>query len=72
MGVPVLRGGRVLGALVVQNQTLRSYTDEEMETLETTAMVLAELITGRASWTQKRPATTASPKACPSVSKVWR
>ena len=46
MGVPVLRGGRVLGAMVVQNQALRSYTDAEMETLETTAMVLAELITG--------------------------
>ena len=46
MGVPVLRGGRVLGVLVVQNRTQRSYTDEEVETLETTAMVLAELITG--------------------------
>lgn len=46
MGVPVLRAGRVLGVLAVQNQTQRSYTDEEVETLETTAMVLAELITG--------------------------
>lgn len=46
MGVPVLRGGRVLGVLVIQNQTQRSYTDEEVETLETTAMVLAELIAG--------------------------
>lgn len=46
MGVPVLRGGRVLGVLVVQNRTERSYTDEEVETLETTAMVLAELIAG--------------------------
>ncbi|MDA0787080.1 MAG: phosphoenolpyruvate--protein phosphotransferase [Proteobacteria bacterium] len=46
MGVPVLRGGRVLGVLVVQNRTQRSYTDEEVETLETTAMVLAEMIAG--------------------------
>ena len=46
MGVPVLRGGRVLGVLVVQNRTQRGYTDEEVETLETTAMVLAELIAG--------------------------
>ena len=46
MGVPVLRGGHVLGVLVVQNQTQRSYTDEEVETLETTAMVLAEMISG--------------------------
>ena len=46
VGVPVLRAGRVLGVLAVQNQTQRSYTDEEVETLETTAMVLAELISG--------------------------
>ncbi len=46
MGVPVLRGGHVLGVLVVQNRTQRGYTDEEVETLETTAMVLAELIAG--------------------------
>ena len=44
MGVPILRGGRVLGVLVVQNRTSRSYTEEEVEVMETTAMVLAELI----------------------------
>ncbi len=44
MGVPVLRGGRVLGVLVVQNRTQRSYTDEEVELLQTVAMVLAELL----------------------------
>ena len=44
MGVPILRGGRVLGVLAVQNRTRRSYTDEEIETLETVAMVVAELI----------------------------
>ncbi len=46
LGVPILRGGRVLGVLVVQNRTRRNYTDEEVETLETIAMVLAELIVG--------------------------
>ena len=46
MGVPILRGGRVLGVLVVQNRTQRNYTEEEVETLETIAMVLAELIAG--------------------------
>ena len=45
-GVPILRGGRVTGVLAVQNQTSRSYTEEEIEILETTAMVIAELITG--------------------------
>ncbi len=44
MGVPIQRGGRVLGVLAVQNRTSRTYTDEEVETLETIAMVLAELV----------------------------
>lgn len=46
MGVPILRSGRVLGVLVVQNKTRRHYTEEEVETLETVAMVVAELIAG--------------------------
>ena len=44
MGVPIIRGSRVLGVVVVQNRTMRHYTDEEIETLETVAMVLAELV----------------------------
>ncbi len=44
MGVPIIRGGRVLGVLVVQNRTQRQYADEEIETLQTVAMVLAELV----------------------------
>ena len=43
MGVPILRSGRVVGVLVVQNRTMRHYSEEEVETLETIAMVLAEL-----------------------------
>ena len=43
MGVPILRSGRVVGVLVVQNRTMRHYSDEEIETLETIAMVVAEL-----------------------------
>ncbi|MCP1336137.1 phosphoenolpyruvate--protein phosphotransferase [Futiania mangrovi] len=46
MGVPILRDGRVLGVLAVQNQTRRHYTDEEVEALETVAMVVAEMVTG--------------------------
>jgi len=46
MGVPILRGGRVLGVLVVQNRTRRRYVAEEIETLQTIAMVLAEMIAG--------------------------
>ena len=44
MGVPIIRGGRVIGVLVVQNRCMRHYSDEEIETLETVAMVLAELV----------------------------
>jgi phosphotransferase system, enzyme I, PtsP len=44
MGVPILRGGRVVGVLAVQNTTPREYTDEEIEALQTVAMVLAELV----------------------------
>jgi phosphotransferase system, enzyme I, PtsP len=44
MGVPILRSGRVSGVLVVQNRVQRHYTDEEIEALQTVAMVLAELV----------------------------
>jgi phosphotransferase system enzyme I (PtsP) len=44
MGVPILRAGRVIGVLVIQNRTRRQYSEEEVETLETVAMVLAELV----------------------------
>ncbi len=43
MGVPILRGGRVLGVLVVQNRTLRHYTEDEIEIAQTIAMIVAEL-----------------------------
>ena len=46
MGVPIIGAGRVLGVLVVQNRTRRNYTEEEVETLETIAMVLVELVAG--------------------------
>ncbi len=48
LGVPILRGGRVLGVLVVQNRTERVYDDEEAEALQTVAMVLAELVAAAA------------------------
>jgi phosphotransferase system enzyme I (PtsP) len=60
LGVPILRGGRVLGVVVVQNRTERVYDDEEAEALQTVAMVLAELVaavgdTISASLRQTRP-----------------
>jgi phosphotransferase system enzyme I (PtsP) len=44
LGVPLLRAGNILGVLVVQNRTFRSYAEEEIEALQTTAMVLAEML----------------------------
>src|SRR6516164_7755586 len=44
LGVPVLRAGNILGVLVVQNRARRTYSEEEVEALQTTAMVLAEMI----------------------------
>jgi len=44
LGVPVLRGGRPRGVLVVQNAELRLYTEEAVEALETVAMVIAEML----------------------------
>jgi phosphotransferase system, enzyme I, PtsP len=43
MGVPIPRGGRVMGVLVVQNRSPRDYTEDEIEVLQTVAMVVAEL-----------------------------
>ena len=44
LGVPILRGGNTLGVLVVQNRVRRAYSEEEVEVLQTTAMLLAEMI----------------------------
>ncbi|GJE26693.1 phosphoenolpyruvate--protein phosphotransferase [Methylobacterium organophilum] len=44
LGVPLLRAGNTLGVLVVQNKTYRVYSEEEIEALQTTAMVLSEMI----------------------------
>ena len=44
LGVPILRGGVTIGVLVVQNRARRQYSEDEEEALQTTAMVLAEVI----------------------------
>ncbi|ESR24081.1 phosphoenolpyruvate--protein phosphotransferase [Lutibaculum baratangense] len=46
LGVPILRGGQTLGVLVVQNRASRVYSEEEVEAMQTTAMVMAEMIAG--------------------------
>jgi phosphotransferase system enzyme I (PtsP) len=44
LGVPLLRGGRVVGVIVVQNRTARVYGEDEVEDLQIIAMVLAEMV----------------------------
>ena len=44
LAVPLRRAGRTLGVLTVQNRLPRRYTDEEVDVLETVAMLLAELL----------------------------
>lgn len=44
LGAPLLRGGRAIGVLVVQNRSERRYDEEEVEDIQTIAMVLAETV----------------------------
>jgi phosphotransferase system enzyme I (PtsP) len=44
LGVPIVRGGQVFGVLTVQNRAARLYAEEEVEALQTVAMVLAEVV----------------------------
>ena len=50
LAVPVQRSGQVLGVLVVQNRTVKEYSDEDAEVMQATAMVVAEhLVSGAVS-----------------------
>src|SRR6185437_4307341 len=44
LAVPVRRAGHTLGVLVAQNRAPRRYADDEVEELETVAMLLAEVL----------------------------
>jgi phosphotransferase system, enzyme I, PtsP len=44
LAVPVRRAGRRLGVLAVQNRIARTYTEDEVEVMETVAMVLADVL----------------------------
>ena len=47
LAVPIQRSGQVLGVLVVQNRAQKEYSDEDVEVLQATAMVVAEhLVSG--------------------------
>ncbi len=44
LGVPIIRSERVFGVLVVQNRVAKTYGEDEVEALQTIAMVLAEMV----------------------------
>ncbi len=46
LAVPVRRSGRRLGVLVVQNREPRRYAEDEVEVMQTLAMVMAEVLAG--------------------------
>lgn len=43
LGVPLIRSGKTLGVLVVQNRAARHYADEEVEAVQAVAALLAEI-----------------------------
>ena len=52
LAVPISRSGQVLGVLVIQNRTPREYSDEDVEVLQATAMVIVEnLVSGSVAGT---------------------
>jgi phosphotransferase system enzyme I (PtsP) len=43
IGVPILQGGKPIGVLVVQSKAATQYTPDQVEVMQTVAMVLSEL-----------------------------
>lgn len=43
LGVPILRAGRVVGVLTVQNRARRGYAEDEIEAMQIIASILAEM-----------------------------
>src|SRR6201992_4061693 len=71
LGVPILRAGNTLGVLVVQNRAKRTYVEEEVEALQTTAMVLAEMIaSGELSARAQRGADPAARHSLPKTGAI--
>jgi phosphotransferase system, enzyme I, PtsP len=52
LAVPIQRSGQVLGVLVVQNKTMKEYSDDDVDVLQATALVVAEqLVSGAVAGT---------------------
>lgn len=44
LGVPLLKGGRVIGVLVVQNRAAKTYHEDDIENLQNIATMLSEFV----------------------------
>lgn len=55
-GVPLLRENRLLGVLVVQTKKVKNFSEEFIEMLETTAMVVSEMLASHPSVLEQRDA----------------
>lgn len=53
LGVPILRAGRLLGVLVVQDARQQEFTGEDVEAVQNIAMVLAEIVASGELLTEK-------------------
>lgn len=64
-GVPILRGGKVRGVLAIQHKDQRRYTEMDVETLQTVAMVVAELVAQSELVNPQEVSTTGDPALLP-------
>lgn len=63
LGVPILRAGRVVGVLTVQNRARRAYAEDEIEAMQIIASLLAEMFGAGDLIDQSKYADLAAPTA---------
>jgi phosphotransferase system enzyme I (PtsP) len=56
LGVPIIRSGKVIGVLTIQNATNRAYQEDEIEAAQMVATVLAEIISSDRFLTEREVA----------------
>ena len=62
LAVPVRRAGRTVGVLAVQNRAPRRYSEDEIDVLETVAMLLAEVLAASGSTDPQAGLTATLPR----------
>ena len=56
LGVPIIRSGKVIGVLTIQNNTTRAYSEDEIEAAQMVSTVLAEIISSERFLTEREVA----------------